>query len=113
MTRPQRLQKKLKNELERLSISQVELAERTGINPKTLNTYINGKSMATSADSLEKLAHYFGQTLQELNCELDGISPNQERSKPLPKRAEEVLFFTKLLPKHEKTRLIQMLVSEL
>ena len=62
---PERLHNRLKEERERLQLTQAQLAEKVGVSRKTINTVENGIFIPSTLLAL-KLANATGRTVEQL-----------------------------------------------
>ena len=62
---PEQLHNRLKEERERLQLTQAQLAEKVGVSRKTINTVENGVFIPSTVLAL-KLARAIGRSVEEL-----------------------------------------------
>lgn len=103
------LVKKLRNDK-----SQRQFAKSLGVSYAAIRSWEESESMP-GLKSLEKIAAYSNQSLEELLDYLKDEGTDKSKVIPLPKHtfAEDLFSQVKLLPKNEKTKLAQFLIDEL
>ena len=78
MAPPNGLSNTLKDERERLGLTQAALAERVGVSRKTINTVENGIFVPSTILAL-KLAAALDRTVEDVfRLDGDGVSPKQD-----------------------------------